>query len=91
MLLFLGAAWAHGDLKGFGMSTGPDDRACRGGAAAGRGRVALPQPQDRRPGLWQPGRVLLFVIAVIMGIHALGGLDYHPTDGELDALKGHSQ
>ena len=29
----------------------------------------------------------LFVVAVIMGIHALGGLDYHPTAAEADYFK----
>jgi MprA protease rhombosortase-interaction domain-containing protein len=33
------------------------------------------------------GAVILFVVAAIMGIHALGGLDYHPSQGELEALK----
>jgi hypothetical protein len=33
------------------------------------------------------GAVILFVIAAIMGVHALGGLDYHPSKGELDAMK----
>ena len=33
------------------------------------------------------GAVLLFVVAAIMGVHALGGLDYHPSAGELDAMK----
>jgi hypothetical protein len=31
------------------------------------------------------GAVLLLVVAVIMGIHALGGLDYHPSQAELDS------
>jgi hypothetical protein len=30
------------------------------------------------------GAVLLLVVAVIMAIHALGGLDYHPSQAELD-------
>jgi hypothetical protein len=34
------------------------------------------------------GAVLLLVVAVIMGIHALGGLDYHPSESELEAMKG---
>ena len=34
------------------------------------------------------GSVILFVVAVIMGIHALGGLDYHPTQLEIDAARG---
>ena len=29
--------------------------------------------------------VLLLVVAAIMGIHALGGLDYHPSQSELEA------
>ena len=31
------------------------------------------------------GSVLLFAVAVILGIHALGGLDYHPSATELDS------
>jgi ABC-type sugar transport system permease subunit len=38
-------------------------------------------------GYGSQGAVLLFVVAVIMGIHALGGLDYHPTASELEILK----
>lgn len=34
------------------------------------------------------GAVILLVISVIMGIHALGGLDYHPTKAEADAMAG---
>ena len=49
----------------------------------------------RRPrgtdGYGSQGAVILFVVAVIMGIHALGGLDYHPSKGELDYFKAHSQ
>ncbi|MFL6752386.1 MAG: hypothetical protein ACJ8FL_04060 [Sphingomicrobium sp.] len=33
------------------------------------------------------GAVLLFVVAAIMGIHALGGLDYHPSQSELEIYK----
>lgn len=36
-------------------------------------------------GYGSQGAVLLFAIAAIMGVHALGGLDYHPTQSELDA------
>ena len=32
------------------------------------------------------GAVILLVIAVIVGIHALGGLDYHPSQAEADAI-----
>ena len=37
------------------------------------------------------GAVILFVVAAIMGIHALGGLDYHPSQGELDAMKARAR
>jgi hypothetical protein len=42
-------------------------------------------------GYGSQGAVILFVVAAIMGIHALGGLDYHPTQGELDYFKAHSR
>jgi hypothetical protein len=34
------------------------------------------------------GAVILLVISVIVGIHALGGLDYHPSQAEADAMRG---
>ena len=37
------------------------------------------------------GAVLLLVVAAIMGIHALGGLDYHPSKAEADALRDRAQ
>ena len=33
------------------------------------------------------GAVILLVVAAIMGIHALGGLDYHPSSAEADMLR----
>jgi len=42
-------------------------------------------------GYGNQGAVILLVISVIMGIHALGGLDYHPTQSELDALKARAR
>jgi hypothetical protein len=38
-------------------------------------------------GYGSQGAVLLFVVAAIMGIHALGGLDYHPSKAELEAMR----
>lgn len=38
-------------------------------------------------GYGSQGAVLLFVIAGIMGIHALGGLDYRPSATELEAMR----
>jgi hypothetical protein len=47
----------------------------------------------RRPkgadGYGSQGAVILFVVAAIMGIHALGGLDYHPTSAEAQYFKDH--
>ena len=37
------------------------------------------------------GAVILLVIGVIVGIHALGGLDYHPTQAEADMMRARSQ
>jgi hypothetical protein len=31
--------------------------------------------------------VLLFAVAAIMTIHALGALDYHPSAAEIDAVR----
>jgi hypothetical protein len=49
----------------------------------------------RRPkgadGYGSQGAVILFVVAVIMGIHALGGLDYRPSQGELEMMKDRAQ
>jgi hypothetical protein len=42
-------------------------------------------------GYGSQGAVILLVVAVIMGIHALGGLDYHPSKGDLDYFKAHAQ
>jgi hypothetical protein len=33
------------------------------------------------------GAVILLVVAAIMGIHALGGLDYRPSSAEADMLR----
>jgi hypothetical protein len=37
------------------------------------------------------GAVILLVVAAIVGIHALGGLDYHPSPAEADMLLGRGQ
>jgi hypothetical protein len=39
-------------------------------------------------GYGSQGAVLLFAVAAILGIHALGGLDYHPSQAEADAFEG---
>lgn len=46
----------------------------------------------RRPeGYGSQGAVILFVIAVIVGIHALGLLEYRPSQGELEMMKERSR
>ena len=42
-------------------------------------------------GYGSQGAVLLFVVAAIMAVHALGGLDYHPTQAEADMLRARAQ
>jgi hypothetical protein len=42
--------------------------------------------RDRSDNYGPQGAVILLVVALIVGIHALGGLDYHPTTAEADAL-----
>ena len=37
------------------------------------------------------GAVLLFVVAAIMAVHALGGLDYHPSKAEAEYFREHSR
>ena len=46
---------------------------------------------DKADSYGSQGAVILFVIAVIMAIHALGGLDYHPSAAEAELLKEHSR
>ena len=37
------------------------------------------------------GAVILFVIAVILGAHALGAMDYRPSQSELELMKDRAQ
>ena len=37
------------------------------------------------------GAVIMLVVAVIMGMHALGGLDYHPRAAEADMIRARAQ
>jgi hypothetical protein len=39
-------------------------------------------------GYGSQGAVLLLAVGAIMAIHALGGLDYHPSASELEVAKG---
>jgi hypothetical protein len=42
-------------------------------------------------GYGSQGAVILFVVAAIMAIHALGALDYHPTKAEAEYLRDHGR
>jgi hypothetical protein len=44
--------------------------------------------RDRSDSYGSQGAVILFVVAAIMAIHALGGLDYHPTSAEAQYFEG---
>jgi hypothetical protein len=45
-------------------------------------------PTGGGDGYGSQGAVILFVVAAIMGVHALGGLDYHPSQAEIDGARG---
>ena len=48
--------------------------------------VVLYRRRDPQGGSYgNQGAVILLVVAIIMGIHGLGGLDYHPSKAEADA------
>ncbi len=53
--------------------------------------IWLYRRRDKADSYGSQGAVLLFVIAAIMGIHALGGLDYRPSQSELEAHQERSQ
>jgi hypothetical protein len=44
--------------------------------------------RDKSDSYGSQGAVILLVIAAILGIHGLGGLDYHPSQSELDTMRG---
>ena len=43
--------------------------------------------RDKGDSYGPQGAVILFVIAAIMAIHALGGLDYHPSKAEAEYMR----
>ena len=53
--------------------------------------VWLYRRRDKSDTYGSQGAVILFVIAVILGIHALGGLEYHPSQAELEYIQEHSR
>jgi hypothetical protein len=51
-----------------------------------------PAPEDVGASSYgNQGAVILLVVAAIVAIHALGGLDYHPSPAEADMLRGRAQ
>jgi len=49
--------------------------------------IWLYRRRDKSDGYGSQGAVLLFAVAAIMAIHALGGLDYRPTQSEIEAAR----
>lgn len=47
--------------------------------------------RDKSDSYGSQGAVILFVIAVIMAIHALGLMEYRPSQSELEAAAERSQ
>ena len=45
--------------------------------------------RDKSDSYGSQGAVILFVVAAIMAIHALGGLDYHPSKAEAEYFQEH--
>ena len=46
--------------------------------------------RDKSDSYGSQGAVILFVVAAIMAIHALGALDYHPSKAEAEYFQEHS-
>jgi hypothetical protein len=57
--------------------------------AAGVWVYRRPKPEGDSYG--SQGAVILFVIAAIMAIHAIGALKYHPSAAEAEYLQEHSR
>ena len=53
--------------------------------------VWLYRRRDKSDTSGSQGAVILFVVAAIMGIHAIGGLNYHPSAAEAEYLREHSR
>jgi hypothetical protein len=50
--------------------------------------IVIYRRRDPSDSYGSQGAVILFVVAAIMAIHALGGLDYHPSAAEADMRRG---
>ena len=49
--------------------------------------VYLYRRRDKSDSYGSQGAVIMFVIAAIMGTHALGGFDYRPSKAEAEMMK----
>ena len=49
------------------------------------------RPKDEADSYGSQGAVILFVVAAIVGIHAVGALKYHPSAAEAEYLRDHSR
>ena len=47
--------------------------------------------RDKSDSYGSQGAVILFAVGAIMGIHAIGGLNYHPSVAEAEYLRDHSR
>ena len=53
--------------------------------------IWLYRRRDKSDTYGSQGAVILLVVAVIMAIHALGALEYHPSAAEAEYLRDHSR
>jgi len=50
-----------------------------------------PDAVDDARGYGSQGAVILLIIAAILLIHGLGGLEYHPSEGEIEMMKAQAR
>ncbi len=47
--------------------------------------------RDKGDSYGPQGAVIMFVVSAIMGAHALGAFDYHPTTAEAEFMRDHGR
>ena len=55
------------------------------------GAIFFYQRRDKADSYGSQGAVIMLVVAAIMGAHALGLFNYHPSKAEAEYLKDHAQ
>ncbi len=55
------------------------------------GAIFFYQRRDKSDSYGSQGAVIMLVVAAIMGAHALGLFNYHPSKAEAEYLKDHAQ